>query len=87
MELEMYCEFKNLEIRNSKSGGLYYYLTIIQKGKERHLCIFDDKVFENEVDKFKNLAVGTLLKFVCNYNYKNNKGNLFINKVVLWKNN
>ena len=88
MELELYCQYKSIEIRISKNGErLYYYLSVYQKGKELHLCIFDDKVFECEVDKLKTLQNGSNLKLVCNYNYKNNKANLSVVGVYLWKNN
>lgn len=88
MELEMLCDFKNIEIRNSKTGDrIYYYLTVIQKGRELHLCIFDDKAFTIEVDKLKTLPSGSQLKLVCNYNYRNNRANLNVVGVDLSKNN
>ena len=85
MELHLYCDFKSIEVRNSKNGDkVYYYLTVNQKNVERHLCIFDDKSFEMEVDKLKTLSVNTSLDIVCNYSYKNNKGNLSVVRVGLW---
>lgn len=87
MELTMDCYYKSIEVRTSKKGDkIYYYLTVVQNGRVVHLCIFDDKAFELEVDKLKTLSNITRLKLVCNYNYRNNKGNLSIVRVDLWKN-
>lgn len=88
MELTMDCYYKSIEVRTSKAGEkIYYYLTVVQNGRDVHLCIFNDKAFEVEVEKLKTLQQNTRLILVCNYSYRNNKGNLSIVRVKLWKNN